>query len=200
MGAKAAAIADIAKALEIAPNNIAANRRMLAWATEPQQETTGRRRPYRPREQSRIFAQGDPSSYAKTANAISPMSRFLLTPSKDGRYGKAKRPSQFRLPTTTTTLARSSSRRFPSVSPNMVKLPTSPSSDQNRQRLNQFSCPLPATSFTPLERRQMMTSRSRGSTGRSATDNGEPSGHRHRAGLWRLRRQRGFALTPCSMN
>src|SRR5580704_2578836 len=32
MGAKADAIADMAKALDIAPDNIAANRRMLAWA------------------------------------------------------------------------------------------------------------------------------------------------------------------------
>jgi GT2 family glycosyltransferase len=38
MGAKAAAVADIAKALEIAPDNIAANRRMLAWAKRPQQK------------------------------------------------------------------------------------------------------------------------------------------------------------------
>ena len=38
MGAKTAAIADIAKALEIAPDNIAANRRMLAWAKQPQQK------------------------------------------------------------------------------------------------------------------------------------------------------------------
>ena len=38
MGAKEAAIADIAKALEIAPDNIAANRRLLAWATRPQQK------------------------------------------------------------------------------------------------------------------------------------------------------------------
>lgn len=32
LGNKAAAIADVAKALEIAPDNVAANRRMLAWA------------------------------------------------------------------------------------------------------------------------------------------------------------------------
>jgi hypothetical protein len=38
MGAKAPAIADIARALEIAPDNIAANRRMLAWARGPQQK------------------------------------------------------------------------------------------------------------------------------------------------------------------
>src|ERR1700722_7177480 len=37
MGAKADAIADMAKALDIAPNNIAANRRMLAWASGDQQ-------------------------------------------------------------------------------------------------------------------------------------------------------------------
>ena len=37
MGANAAAIADIEIALEIAPDNIAANRRMLAWADGPQQ-------------------------------------------------------------------------------------------------------------------------------------------------------------------
>ena len=37
LGAKADAIADIAKALEIAPDNIAANRRKLAWAKRPQQ-------------------------------------------------------------------------------------------------------------------------------------------------------------------
>ena len=38
MGAKAPAIADIARALEIAPDNIPANRRMLAWARGPQQK------------------------------------------------------------------------------------------------------------------------------------------------------------------
>ena len=38
MGAKAAALSDIAKALEIAPDNIAANRRMLAWVKRPQQK------------------------------------------------------------------------------------------------------------------------------------------------------------------
>ena len=43
MGAKALAIADIARALEIDPDNIIANRRMLAWATEPQQKTQPRR-------------------------------------------------------------------------------------------------------------------------------------------------------------
>jgi len=32
LGAKTAAIADVTKALEIAPDNVAANRRMLAWA------------------------------------------------------------------------------------------------------------------------------------------------------------------------
>jgi GT2 family glycosyltransferase len=37
MGATANAIADLAKALEIAPDDIAANRRMLAWAQGPQQ-------------------------------------------------------------------------------------------------------------------------------------------------------------------
>ena len=37
MGAKAAAVADIATALEIAPDNLVANRRMLAWADGPQQ-------------------------------------------------------------------------------------------------------------------------------------------------------------------
>jgi GT2 family glycosyltransferase len=37
MGAKADAIADIVKALDIAPGNIAANRRMLAWANGDQQ-------------------------------------------------------------------------------------------------------------------------------------------------------------------
>lgn len=37
MGAKAIAIADLAKAIEIAPDDIAANRRMLAWAQGPQQ-------------------------------------------------------------------------------------------------------------------------------------------------------------------
>ncbi len=37
MGAKADAIADMAKALDIAPGNIAANRRMLAWANGDQQ-------------------------------------------------------------------------------------------------------------------------------------------------------------------
>jgi O-antigen biosynthesis protein len=37
MGAKEAAIADIAKALEIAPDNIAANRRLLAWTTRPEE-------------------------------------------------------------------------------------------------------------------------------------------------------------------
>jgi O-antigen biosynthesis protein len=36
-GAKAAAIIDLAKALEIAPDNVAANRRMLAWADGTQQ-------------------------------------------------------------------------------------------------------------------------------------------------------------------
>lgn len=39
MGDKHAAVADIAKALEIAPDNIAANRRLLAWAKRPQQRT-----------------------------------------------------------------------------------------------------------------------------------------------------------------
>ncbi len=37
LGQKAAAIADLAKALEIAPDNVAANRRMLAWADGTQQ-------------------------------------------------------------------------------------------------------------------------------------------------------------------
>jgi GT2 family glycosyltransferase len=37
MGARADAIADITKALEIAPDNIAANRRMLAWSNGDQQ-------------------------------------------------------------------------------------------------------------------------------------------------------------------
>src|SRR5579862_6417541 len=37
MGAKADAIGDMAKALDIAPDNIAANRRMLAWANGDQQ-------------------------------------------------------------------------------------------------------------------------------------------------------------------
>ncbi len=36
MGRKAAAIADIVKALEIAPDNVLANRRMLAWAKQRQ--------------------------------------------------------------------------------------------------------------------------------------------------------------------
>jgi O-antigen biosynthesis protein len=36
MGAKADAIADMAKALDISPNNVAANRRMLAWASGDQ--------------------------------------------------------------------------------------------------------------------------------------------------------------------
>ena len=39
MGAKAAAVADIAKALEIAPDNILGNHRMLAWAEQPQQKS-----------------------------------------------------------------------------------------------------------------------------------------------------------------
>jgi len=38
MGAKAAAIADLKKALEIAPDDIAANRRMLAWAEGSQRK------------------------------------------------------------------------------------------------------------------------------------------------------------------
>jgi len=38
MGKAAAAIADIARATEIAPENIIANRRMLAWAKQPQQK------------------------------------------------------------------------------------------------------------------------------------------------------------------
>ena len=37
LGAKTAAIADVAKALEIAPDDVAANRRMLAWARGAQQ-------------------------------------------------------------------------------------------------------------------------------------------------------------------
>lgn len=37
LGHKAAAIADVAKALEIAPDNVAANRRMLVWADGTQQ-------------------------------------------------------------------------------------------------------------------------------------------------------------------
>ena len=37
MGAKAAAIADLTKAIEIAPDNLPANRRMLAWADGAQQ-------------------------------------------------------------------------------------------------------------------------------------------------------------------
>ncbi len=37
MGAKAAAIADLTKAIEIAPDNMPANRRMLAWADGAQQ-------------------------------------------------------------------------------------------------------------------------------------------------------------------
>lgn len=37
LGAKAAALADVAKALEISPDNAAANRRMLAWAAGTQQ-------------------------------------------------------------------------------------------------------------------------------------------------------------------
>src|SRR5580704_5302177 len=37
MGARADAIANIAEALDIAPDNIAANRRMLAWATGDRQ-------------------------------------------------------------------------------------------------------------------------------------------------------------------
>src|ERR1700683_3408879 len=37
MGAKADAIGDMAKALDISPDNIAANRRMLAWAHGGQQ-------------------------------------------------------------------------------------------------------------------------------------------------------------------
>ena len=42
MGAKASAISDLAKALEIAPDDIAANRRMLAWATGAQQKQAAR--------------------------------------------------------------------------------------------------------------------------------------------------------------
>ncbi len=38
MGARTAAVADIAKALEIVPDNIVGNRRMLAWSNEPQQK------------------------------------------------------------------------------------------------------------------------------------------------------------------
>ena len=37
MGAKAAAVADVASALDIAPDDITANRRMLAWADGPEQ-------------------------------------------------------------------------------------------------------------------------------------------------------------------
>jgi GT2 family glycosyltransferase len=37
MGARQAAIADLARALELAPENVAANRRMLAWAHGPRQ-------------------------------------------------------------------------------------------------------------------------------------------------------------------
>ena len=38
MGATAVAIADIAKALEIAPDDVLANRRMLTWSKQPQQK------------------------------------------------------------------------------------------------------------------------------------------------------------------
>jgi len=38
LGNKAAAIADVARALEIAPDNVVANRRMLAWADGTQQQ------------------------------------------------------------------------------------------------------------------------------------------------------------------
>src|ERR1700756_2841060 len=37
LGAKAAALTDLAKAIDIAPDNIAANRRMLAWADGAEQ-------------------------------------------------------------------------------------------------------------------------------------------------------------------
>lgn len=43
MGAKAAAVADLSRALEIAPDDIAANRRMLAWATRPEQRRSAAR-------------------------------------------------------------------------------------------------------------------------------------------------------------
>ena len=42
MGAEADAIADMARALDIAPDNIAANRRMLAWAHDDQQVKAAR--------------------------------------------------------------------------------------------------------------------------------------------------------------
>ena len=42
LGAKTAAIADVAKALEMAPDNVAGNRRMLAWADGMQQMQAAR--------------------------------------------------------------------------------------------------------------------------------------------------------------
>src|ERR1044071_9186008 len=88
MGASAIAISDLAKALEIAPNDIAANRRMLAWTQGQQQRQAA----------LALIGHDQNSNGLRTAIKILKedgkrnfaILQLLKTQSKDGQFGRMR--------------------------------------------------------------------------------------------------------------